>query len=122
KLVVASLGSPYGEALDKGELKLVFEPAEGSFSIWYWEHRFPLAPSTYPMILDRICDEQPALAEAAATLRDLRNTAGAGPIEQARKARADIAAIAKDATVAAAVAAQIEAVNAEPEFLHRLLE
>ena len=53
KLIVPFLGDRYGEALEKGELKLTFDPEEGSFSVWHWEHRFPICPLSYPIILDR---------------------------------------------------------------------
>jgi (1->4)-alpha-D-glucan 1-alpha-D-glucosylmutase len=53
KLVVPFLGNRYGDALDKGELKLAFDPAEGSFSVWHYEHRFPICPLSFPVILDR---------------------------------------------------------------------
>ncbi|HEX8663166.1 MAG TPA: malto-oligosyltrehalose synthase [Beijerinckiaceae bacterium] len=53
KLVVPFLGNRYGDALDKGELKLAFDAAEGSFSVWHYEHRFPVCPLSYPIILDR---------------------------------------------------------------------
>jgi (1->4)-alpha-D-glucan 1-alpha-D-glucosylmutase len=53
KVVVPFLGDLYGEALEKGELKLTFDQAEGSFSVWHWEHRFPVCPLSYPIVLDR---------------------------------------------------------------------
>jgi (1->4)-alpha-D-glucan 1-alpha-D-glucosylmutase len=52
KLIVPFLGSPYGEALEKGELQLKFDAAGGCFSVWHWEHRFPICPTTYPLVLD----------------------------------------------------------------------
>ena len=53
KLVVPFLGDRYGDALDKGELKLALDAAEGSFSVWHYEHRFPICPLSFPIILDR---------------------------------------------------------------------
>ena len=53
KLVAPFLGGQYGEILEKGDLKLSFDKAEGSFSVWHYEHRFPICPLTYPRILDR---------------------------------------------------------------------
>jgi (1->4)-alpha-D-glucan 1-alpha-D-glucosylmutase len=53
KLVVPFLAERYGDALDKGQLKLAFDAAEGSFSVWHYEHRFPICPLSYPIILDR---------------------------------------------------------------------
>ncbi|KFG69011.1 malto-oligosyltrehalose synthase [Microvirga sp. BSC39] len=53
KLIIPSLGGLYGEVLERGELQLKFDPEGGSFSVWHWEHRFPICPTTYPEILDR---------------------------------------------------------------------
>ena len=52
KVLVPILGAPYGETLAGGELVLRFDPEVGSFSLHYYEHRFPLDPSTYPRILN----------------------------------------------------------------------
>ncbi|SDR57870.1 (1-_4)-alpha-D-glucan 1-alpha-D-glucosylmutase [Rhizobiales bacterium GAS113] len=67
KLVVPFLGSRYGVALEKGELNLSFDPDEGSFSVSHFEHRFPLCPLSYPIILDRAL----AASDEAATLGDV---------------------------------------------------
>jgi (1->4)-alpha-D-glucan 1-alpha-D-glucosylmutase len=53
KLIVPFLGDRYGEALEEGELRLTFDAEEGGFSVWHWEHRFPICPLTYPIVLDR---------------------------------------------------------------------
>ncbi len=45
------LGKPYGDVLERGELALKYDPGEGSFSAWYYEHRFPIAPQRYGEIL-----------------------------------------------------------------------
>jgi len=45
------VGSFYGEALEKGEIELRYDAAEGSFSAWYFEHRLPIAPARYREIL-----------------------------------------------------------------------
>ncbi len=47
KLVLPFLRKPYGQALLDGELKLRFDPDEGSFSVWHWEHSFPINPLDY---------------------------------------------------------------------------
>ncbi|TXH37620.1 MAG: malto-oligosyltrehalose synthase [Rhodospirillaceae bacterium] len=54
KILLPLLGEQYGHVLERGELKLKFDAASGSFSVWYFDHRFPLHPSTYPLILQRI--------------------------------------------------------------------
>ena len=42
------LGRPYGEALEQGEIELRYDAHEGSFSLWYFDHRLPVRPSRYP--------------------------------------------------------------------------
>lgn len=53
KVIIPFLGDRYGDALEKGDLKLTFDAAEGSFSVWHYEHRFPVSPLAYPIVLDR---------------------------------------------------------------------
>ncbi|PWT87274.1 MAG: malto-oligosyltrehalose synthase, partial [Proteobacteria bacterium] len=48
------LGRPYHEALAAGEIELRFDPSEGCFSAWYFEHRLPIAPQCYAGILRRL--------------------------------------------------------------------
>jgi (1->4)-alpha-D-glucan 1-alpha-D-glucosylmutase len=54
KVLVPVLGDPYGTVLEKGELELKFERELGSFAVFYHEHRLPIDPRTYPLILDRV--------------------------------------------------------------------
>ena len=51
------IGSSYGQALENGEIELRYEPAEGGFSAWYFEHRLPIAPERYGEILRMIVKE-----------------------------------------------------------------
>jgi (1->4)-alpha-D-glucan 1-alpha-D-glucosylmutase len=51
KVLVAILGEQYGTILDRGELKLVFDQTRGEFSIFYFQHRFPIDPREYSRIL-----------------------------------------------------------------------
>lgn len=51
KVLVPVLGDQYGTVLDRGELKLTFDPEKGEFSIFYFQHRFPVNPREYPRIL-----------------------------------------------------------------------
>ncbi|HXV10335.1 MAG TPA: malto-oligosyltrehalose synthase [Burkholderiales bacterium] len=53
KVVVPALAEPYGRVLERGELKLVFDAERGEFSVWYFEHRFPVNPRQYRRILGR---------------------------------------------------------------------
>jgi len=52
KVLVPVLGDPYGVALDRGEIRIVFEPATGGFAAYYFEHRFPLDPRTSVPLLE----------------------------------------------------------------------
>jgi (1->4)-alpha-D-glucan 1-alpha-D-glucosylmutase len=50
KLLAPVLGEQYGEALRTGKLALKFD--DGAFAIWaYEEHKLPICPLTYPLIL-----------------------------------------------------------------------
>src|SRR3954466_5979260 len=51
KVLVPVLGDQYGTILDRGELRLTFDPERGEFSIFYFQHRFPVNPREYPRIL-----------------------------------------------------------------------
>ncbi len=42
KVLLPVLGDHYGHVLDRGELRLAFEPERGGFAVRYHEHRFPL--------------------------------------------------------------------------------
>jgi (1->4)-alpha-D-glucan 1-alpha-D-glucosylmutase len=53
-VLVAILGRPYGEALEAGDLELRYDRHEGSFSVWYHDHRLPIAPACYGGILRRL--------------------------------------------------------------------
>ncbi|MGB8437659.1 MAG: malto-oligosyltrehalose synthase, partial [Burkholderiales bacterium] len=53
RVLVPVLGDHYGLVLERGELKLAFDAPGGSFSVFYFEHRFPVDPREYPRILER---------------------------------------------------------------------
>jgi len=59
------LGSPYGEALERGEIELRYDASEGSFSCWYFEHRLPIAPERYGEMLRIMVKEANAEASDA---------------------------------------------------------
>jgi (1->4)-alpha-D-glucan 1-alpha-D-glucosylmutase len=50
KVLLPILGAPYGEVLERGELKLVYE--DSRFSIVYFETRLPIDPQTIPLIFE----------------------------------------------------------------------
>src|SRR5205085_2057342 len=55
KVLLPVLGQPFGEALDRGELKLLFEG--GKFFVRYFESTFPLMPRSYRRLLKHRIDE-----------------------------------------------------------------
>lgn len=141
KLIVPFLGEGYGDALENGHLKLRLEADRGTLSIWHWEHRFPLSPLTYPVVLDRAL----LLAESLAVpgFRDLlaissrlrvlaeNGQAAADPeIRQECEMLKDrlANAIAASPALAQALERTVRLINGEPdipesfETLHRILE
>lgn len=70
KVLLPILGDQYGAVLEAGELQLDF--ADGGFWVRYYEHRFPINPRHYPMILEhRIEALQEDGDEAALDLEEL---------------------------------------------------
>lgn len=51
QLLMPFLGSDYGEALQSGALTLKFDAVHGSFYAEHYEHRFPICPRDYALIL-----------------------------------------------------------------------
>lgn len=47
KVLLPILGDHYRAALERGEIRLAFDAGEGSFSVNYYEHRYPIDPQTY---------------------------------------------------------------------------
>jgi (1->4)-alpha-D-glucan 1-alpha-D-glucosylmutase len=68
KVVLPFLGDHYGAVLERGELTVAFDRTDGAFVLRYFEHRFPLAPSTYALVLERAAAGAPA--DAAVALRE----------------------------------------------------
>jgi (1->4)-alpha-D-glucan 1-alpha-D-glucosylmutase len=69
KILLPVLGRPFGEALESGEFKLLFQ--DGRLFVQYFESLFPLAPRTYSRILGKgteqlratLGEESPAFQE-----------------------------------------------------------
>jgi (1->4)-alpha-D-glucan 1-alpha-D-glucosylmutase len=59
------LGQPYGDVLTAGDIKLAFDPQEGSFSAWYYQHRLPIRPTRYSDIIRTVVNAAAAQDEAA---------------------------------------------------------
>lgn len=52
RLLLPILGDHFGAVLEGGQLKLQFKADKGAFFIAYYEHVYPIAPRTYPLILE----------------------------------------------------------------------
>jgi (1->4)-alpha-D-glucan 1-alpha-D-glucosylmutase len=69
KILLPILGDPYGKVLESRQIRL--EYAAGTFTLNFFEHRFPVAPRSYGLILGhdvpelerRLPPEDPALVE-----------------------------------------------------------
>ena len=140
KVLLPVLGDHYRATLENGELELRFDRDEGSFSVFFYEHRFPVDPKTYGLILDGLTlpegdadtMELMSLATAFGNLPGREET-GEEPIgERMRDAAVNGARLARlcgsSAEVSRAVEARVEVLNGSAgaaesfEGLHRLLE
>lgn len=72
KVLLPLLGGQYGEVLEAGQLQL--EYGEGAFFLRYYQHKLPLNPRTYPIILTARIDElKESLGEESDDLRELES-------------------------------------------------
>jgi (1->4)-alpha-D-glucan 1-alpha-D-glucosylmutase len=72
KILIPILGEQYGKELENGELRLSFE--EGSFYIYYYDHKLPIIPKTYGNILTlNIEGLEQELSDAAPQFQELKS-------------------------------------------------
>ncbi|MDQ4105648.1 MAG: malto-oligosyltrehalose synthase [Actinomycetota bacterium] len=140
KVLLPVLGDHYRVILEGGDLDLRFDPEEGSFSVNYYEHRFPLDPKTYPMVLegmeelpeDEYVLELQSLVTAFGNLPDRAEEDEESVTERSRDAaihKARFARLYADSSeIARAIEECVRRVNGEAgeagsfEELHRVLE
>jgi (1->4)-alpha-D-glucan 1-alpha-D-glucosylmutase len=145
KVLVPILGDQYGNVLLRGELTLRYDEHAGELSVFYFEHRFPLDPATYPRILQRAADRaapklagEPALIELESIIRSLQSLPHHSSSDEAeRQVRAHEISVAKrrlaeltraSALIAAQVSRNVASYNGIQSrretfaALHRLLE
>jgi (1->4)-alpha-D-glucan 1-alpha-D-glucosylmutase len=93
RVLLPTLGEPYGKILESGQLRLEYTISErveggppgqeyvGSFSVVYYDHRFPIAPRIYGLILAHQLDElqarlpaeDPSLSEYMSILTSIKH-------------------------------------------------
>ena len=111
-VILPLLGKPYGQALAEGELRLGFDPAEGSFLAWYFDHRLPVRPSDYLALLQELRITDVDLTRFQRRRRELASD---------RELAAEMKAIlATSPTIASRIEAALTTYNSSPH-LHRLL-
>ncbi|GLS43657.1 malto-oligosyltrehalose synthase [Methylobacterium brachythecii] len=141
KLVIPFLGERYGDALEKGTLELKFDEAKGAFSVWHYEHEFPICPLYYPAILNRALaalgevgdDPSADVLEVSERLRGMgeetnpeRRRALPAEAEALKQDLAD--AVRASPQIAAAIYRALHLLNGNKDYpdsfgpLHRLLE
>jgi (1->4)-alpha-D-glucan 1-alpha-D-glucosylmutase len=121
------LGKPYGEALTSGEIVLKYDADAGSFSAWYFDHRFPINPQRYSDIIKTIVTAAHAAEEPAGrtllALADENARPGLPSYAQAPALKRRLAGIEG---VAPIIERGLSAYRADHEAgvnaLHRLLE
>jgi (1->4)-alpha-D-glucan 1-alpha-D-glucosylmutase len=123
------LGSPYGHALESGEIVLKYDGKEGSFSAWYYEHRLPIRPDRYGEMLRLIVNAASAGNEAAGRRLLELAVRSRGPGRPSRAEapafKATLAAVADGADVIARGIHVYRPTPGDPDSalpLHRLLE
>lgn len=137
KVLLPVLGDHYGEVLLGGELVLGFDELSGNLALHYFEHRFPLAPETYPAVLLRAqsrlddADIAAGLASTATAFGHLPSRASPDAGARAERARdkellkARLARlVAHQPSLGPAIAAAVAEFNLEGqrELLHQLIE
>jgi len=122
------LGDQYGRVLEAGEL--VVTRQGGSFAVHYFDHEAPISPRTLGGLLTQAAaragsEELESLAVAFSRLPHGRRTDRAAVVERHRDKEVLRARLAElcgtDPGVAAAVDAEVEALNRDPDALDDLL-
>jgi (1->4)-alpha-D-glucan 1-alpha-D-glucosylmutase len=125
RILLPVLGDHYGAILERGEIALRFDGAEGSFSAWYYDHRFPISPRSYSVLLD--AGGEP-LASLAREFDAIGQNPAVGGRERAAELKQWLAERAREPAVATALEAALRHFTGEPGHpqsfaaLHDLLE
>ncbi len=129
KVLLPVLGDHYGQVLDKGELKITF--LDGHMILDYHEQSFPIDPSSLAGFFSRVASSSHSellafLAESYARLP--RPTVTSRPaVERRHKDKAVLFNLLvrlcqEEPESTAAILAEVERLNKDPDALHALLE
>ncbi|MGE5516341.1 MAG: alpha-amylase family glycosyl hydrolase [Bacteroidota bacterium] len=130
KVLLPFLGDHYGAVLERGELVPKFDRDEGTLSVWYWQHRYPVAVADYADLLQAAVPAGGAgdpLLDVVLDFRSL-NAGQGGRSPAARRQRAvqakarlaGLAAVRPD--LAEAIDRSMSTLAADPGRLHAVLE
>ncbi len=118
RMLAPFLGSPYGECLANGELKLCFDEADGRLFVDYYGNRFPISPRDYAAVL---LSEGGPLETPARAFNDLP-----ADRDEMRRAAAAARRELRQPVYRRAIAEALAALSAESELgrdrLQRLLD
>ncbi|MFZ2007240.1 MAG: malto-oligosyltrehalose synthase, partial [Stellaceae bacterium] len=125
RVLLPVLGDQYGAILEQGEITLKFDADAGSFSLWYYEHRFPVSPLCYSTILAAGGAPLGPLANNFAALRRARPRGRRAAAEALKR---ELAEAAEDEAIGLAIKSALAALAGEPgnamsfRRLNRLLD
>jgi (1->4)-alpha-D-glucan 1-alpha-D-glucosylmutase len=147
KVLVPVLSDHYGRVLEKGELQLRYETETGAFAVHYHEHRLPIDPRDYSILLDLALAgsaqlahplPEPATSALASLATAFRRLSARDDLNSAHLAernrdkelhKARLAALLREhSTLAASIEETVRTVNGTPgdaasfATLHGLLE
>ncbi len=88
KVLLPILGQSYGDILESGQLALQFDEANGSFNVWYFQHRLPITPHEYCRLLQhrlsmlegQLRPDHPELQELTSLITAFANLPAGGTI------------------------------------------
>ncbi|MEO8858773.1 MAG: malto-oligosyltrehalose synthase [Burkholderiaceae bacterium] len=83
KLLVPVLGDSYGSVLDSGAIELVLDVSAGALALRYHEHRLPLDPNSYPLVLRAAAQDDTRFDASVQELRGLADVFDAVPARDA---------------------------------------
>jgi (1->4)-alpha-D-glucan 1-alpha-D-glucosylmutase len=125
RVLLPVLGDHYGAVLENGEIALRFDREEGSFSAWYYDHRFPVSPRSYAAIL-KVGGER--LESLARKFGEIGGCLGGSARERAAELKQWLAECADEPEFTETIERALACFNGDPgkpvsfTALHQLLE